>query len=396
MKEFNDEEYFLLKALANEVVGGVVPALEHTKKMCEAVVVEVEAVDKMLENAVSGFDVNKYSKMSQEKQTKLIRLLAIKNRIEMLLNRNKSRIAFIDKILSNEGLLNHAVSRKKLSDIETLERQNIYEETLNLNVVEDNVSKENIFFENEILELIDGKLSFENAINANVLRNVDETFISRLVKVYPNSVSTIPVEILLDTKIKKNVLKAVTTYVYDETKHKDIKQVNKELGSLLEFKTEITETPEAYMAGVMNMFNSMTKAYLLNNMPEKTEQIQSKLKCNEKSELIPKSKRVAILSAGLSGDIAPENEESEEMRIAREKDVLAEASNSAYLAQIRNEQAEIEAFEKIETEKKQQEDAQIKIAEQKSKEDKSKEEAKQMEEELEMQMRALSKNKYDD
>lgn len=395
MKEFNDEEYFLLKALANEVVGGVVPALERTKKLCEAVVVEVEAVDKLLENAVSGFDVNKYSKMSQEKQNKLIRLLAIKNRIEMLLNRNKSRIAFIDKILSNEGLLNHAVSRKKLSDVETLERQNIHEETLNLNVVEDNVSRENIFFENEILELVDGKLSFENALNANVLSKADEEFISRLVKVYPDSVASVPVEILLDTKIKKNVLKAVSTYVIDETKHKNIKQVNKELGSFLEFKTEITETPEAYMAGVMNMFNSMTKAYLLKNMPEKTEQIQSKLKCNEKSEFIPESKRVAILSAGLSGDIAPENEESEEMRIAREKDVLAEASNSAHLAQIRSEQAEIEALEKIETEKQKQEDVQIRVAEQKNREDNSKVE-KQVEEEIEMQMRALSKNKFDD
>lgn len=395
MKEFNDEEYFLLKALANEVVGGVVPALERTKKMCETMVIEVEAVDKMLENAVSGFDVNKYSKMSQEKQSKLIRLLAIKNRIEMLLNRNKSRIAFIDKILSNEGLLNHAVSRKKLSDVETLERQNIREETLNLNVVEDNIFKENIFFENEILMLIDGKLNFENAVNANILRNADEEFVSRLVKVYPDSFATIPVEILLDTRTKKNVLKAISTYVYDETKHKNIKQVNKELGSLLEFKTEITTTTEAYMAGVMNMFNSMIKSHLLKTMPEKTAQIQGKLKCNEKSELIPESKRITILSAGLSGNIAPENEESEEMRIAREKDVLAEVSNSAHLAQIRNEQAEIDALEKEKTEKQRQTDVQIRVAEQKNREDNFKDK-KQVEEEIEMQMRALSKNKFDD
>lgn len=389
MKEFNDEEYFLLKALAGEVVDGIAPALERIKKMCEMVIAEVESVDKMLENAVSGFDVNKYSKMSQEKQTKLIRLLAIKNRIEMLLNRNKSRIAFIDKILLNEGLLNHSVNHKKLNETYKTEVSNICEETLNLNLIEENISKENIFFENEILEIIGGKLSFENSLNANVLKTASEDFISKIIRIYPDSVATIPVEILLDTKTKKKILKAVSTYVIDETKHKDIKVVNKELGSLLEFKTEITTTPEAYMIGVMNMFNSMIKAHLLKIMPEKTEQIQSKLKCNEKSELIPESKRMEILSAVILQNVAPE---SEKMRIAREKEILTNASNSTYLSQIRNEQTELEKLkqEKIENQNAQEIENVLKN----NNETIERQNVENVE--IEPEMQTLSKNKYDD
>ena len=130
--------------------------------------------------------------------------------------------------------------------------------------------------------------------------------------------------------------------------------------------------------------------------PAQKAQINDKLKCNEKSELIPESKRIAVLAAGVSGDIAPENEESEEERIAREKS-MGENSANEFFANI---ERQLKSFE--EQELKAQED--MKQLQQKEAEEVKKQEAKVEkeksepdEEEQQMQMyRAMSNNKYDD
>ena len=396
MKEFEDEEYFLLKALSNQVVTGASPALERVKKLCETMIVEIEAVDKSLIDAVSGIDINKLSKLSKTKREELIRSLAVKNRIEVLLRRNRERIAYIDNILKTAGVYNEQFNRKKIVEVEQQESGNISEETLNLNIFEEeNTAYESTFFDGEILELKDGKLDFSNENNVRVLMSASEDLLSKIIRVYPSSVATIPVEAILNTTVKKRVLKNIATYVIDETKKKDIKQVNKELGSLLEFKTEITKTPEDYVAGVANMFNSMIKAHLLANNPEKADQINNKLKCNEKSELIPAAKRVAIMSAGMGGDINPEKEESEEERIAREKELGEKSATDAFmemidrlaeeqeLAQVEAQNEEAERIAEIERQ------ALAKAKKQQEIEEQEKQEQEEMQ-------RMMTRNKYDD
>lgn len=395
MKSFEDEEYFLLKALSNQVITGMNPALDRVKKLCETMIVEIETVDKNLEAAVSGLDINKLSKMSKAKRDELIRLLAVKNRIDVLLKRNRERIAYIDNILKNAGVYNEQFNHKMIAEVEKQESENINEETLNLNIFEDeNTAVENTFFDGEILELKDGKLDFSNSNNANVLMNANEDLMSKIARVYPDSMSTIPVEAILNTTVKKRVLRTIATYVNDESKKKDIKQINKELGSLLEFKTEITKTPEDYIAGITNMFNSMIKAHLLANNPEKAAQIKEKLKCNEKSELIPAAKRVAIMSAGMGGDITPEKEESEEERIAREKELGENAANNAFINMLNAEQ---EAQEIAQTEQIEESVRLAELERTKLEKEKREEAQKQQEQEEEEAMqRMMSKNKYDD
>ena len=182
----------------------------------------------------------------------------------------------------------------------------------------------------------------------------------------------------------------------DETKKKDIKQVNKELGSLLEFKTEITKTPEDYVAGVANMFNSMIKAHLLANNPEKADQINDKLKCNEKSELIPAAKRVAIMSAGMGGDINPEKEESEEERIAREKELSAKSATDAFMnfiEQTRQEQEELAQVEAQNEEAERIAEIERQTLAKAKKQQEIEEQEKQEQEEMQ---RMMTRNKYDD
>lgn len=394
MRQFDDNEYFLFKALSQNVIDGVSPAFEKITKVCELAVEEISEIEKKLENAETGQDINKYSKLSEEKRTDLIRLLAIKNRIGLLISRNKSRIAYINEILKNSGIYNEAFDKKMISDVEKQESENISNDALGLNVFDGINENEYKFFNGEILSLKNGILDFSDPHNSEILRLANEDFLSEIIKVFPSSMSTVPTDILIDTNVKRRVLKTIATYVIDETKKRDIKDVNKSLGSLLEFKTQITGSAEDYMAGVSNMFNVQIKQYLIEQNIANAAELKGKLKCNEKSELIPESKRVAVLAAGISGNIAPENEESEDMRIEREKEMQTNMQAVEFFEQLSaevDEQAEVKNNEAEETKKLKEEQEKI------IKKQKELEKEVKLEESEEYQlMRAMSNNKYDD
>jgi len=57
------------------------------------------------------------------------------------------------------------------------------------------------------------------------------------------------------------------------------------------FRNEITNTFEGYVAGVQNMFNYIVKNYVKEKLPERFEEIDKKLKCNEDSSLIPEHRK---------------------------------------------------------------------------------------------------------
>lgn len=405
MRKFDDEEYFLLKELANQVINGVSPALEKISKQCEKLIFEIEEVDKKLTAAESGAEINEYSKISEEKRNFLIRLLAIRNRIQMIIERNKERVSYIAAILKNAGVYNESFDRKKIAEIEKEEKDNVSESTLNLNFAESTGSEhQNTFFEGEILTLSNGELDFSIDANKEVLKTADDDFMSKIMRKYPASLATVSVDMLANTVVKKRVLKAIANYVVDESKKKDIRQINKELGELLEFKTEITKSPEDYIAGVTNMFNVQIKQFLIEQQPDLADEISDKLRCNEKSELIPESKRIAVLAAGIAGMIAEsQEEETEEVRIAREKETQqATAANMAFTNMLQQEEqereiaaeaAELEQLEEMAKLAKEQEEENIK----RQKKIEEEEEKKKEQEAEEAQMyRMMSKNRYDD
>ena len=55
--------------------------------------------------------------------------------------------------------------------------------------------------------------------------------------------------------------------------------------------------------------------------PMLADEINDKLKCNEASELLPASKKVAVLADGLAGNVEKtEEQESEEVRKTKEQE----------------------------------------------------------------------------
>jgi hypothetical protein len=55
-------------------------------------------------------------------------------------------------------------------------------------------------------------------------------------------------------------------------------EINKELGNLLSFKKEYTENAVDYIAGVQNLFEVQVKQNIMEQFPERSGEIYSKLK----------------------------------------------------------------------------------------------------------------------
>ncbi len=402
MKNFEDSEYFLLKAMSKSVIDALSPVLEKVSKLAERLVFDVEIIDKKLENAESGLLINQLSESSAKKRDALIRMLAIKNRLDVLINKNKDRVKYIDGILKAAGIYNEAFDHKLISKIEKEEMENISEDALNINPVNSLGDEyQDVFFAGEILKLKNGVLDFSEEHNKAVLRASSDEFIAEIIKSFPSSISTISADVLANSAIKKSILKSLATFVVDEAKKQDMKTINKTLGNLLQFKTQFTSKPEDYIAGVSNMFNFQVKNFMLQTNPAKRSQIEAKLKCNEKSELIPESKRVVVLAGGVAGDISPENEESQEERISREKEMGTTASNDffeSFIRKLAKEAQQIEQTEEQEIDKTMT--AQRELEKKVKEEQISKQEKKEVEElenENAPQMyRTMSDNRYDD
>lgn len=395
MENIEDKEWFLLKELSTRVVTALTPSVDKIKKQCELVIVEIEEIEKDLKGADSGIKINEFSKSSEEKRNELIRLLAIKNRIDQMIDKNNSRIAFINNKLNELGLLNQSVDKKQILEIEKQESGNISMISLNLNKSSEDGEMHSLeFLDGEVFELLNGNLDFSLEENKTKLKTISDENMLKIIKNHPASIASIPIELLVDSKLKKKVLKSLSTYVVDESKFKSIKDINKELGFLLEFKTEITNTPEDYIAGVMNMFNVQIKQFLLENAElEDQDLIKNKLKCNEKSELIPESKRIAVLSGGVAGEISADKDESEEERIAREKEAQKQVVKAEMDSLMQELQAIIDETKEIKEEK--MEEIQ-KIHEEEIRHIQKQEESEKISVDEQELQRMMSKNRFDD
>ncbi len=289
MEDIEAREYVTLKALSEKIISGVSPAIAKVTKVIEKFVTEIDMLEKQLENSVDIKEINKLSKQSQEKRDELIKFLAIKNRLDMFVARNKSRIEYFKEILKVEAIYQETFDKKALQKLEESELENISEHSLNLNKNQSvpmpkYVAGKILYFKGQTLDLSIPE-------NKEIILSVDADYLRQLISMFPKSVSTISADELVKVKFKQMLLKEIAFYVHSRLKDKDIREINADLGDLLSFRNEITNTFEGYVAGVQNMFNYIVKNYVKEKLPERFEEIDKKLKCNEDSSLIPEHRK---------------------------------------------------------------------------------------------------------
>lgn len=314
-----DQDYIAHKKLILNCKNELCKFLSRLNKICSKLAILRKSTAKKLSDLEDLAGISELSKALNLLDDKMINEFAVRNRINMLISRCDDRLRFIENKLKSSGIYNENTQIHDYSSEIQNCNSKVSETSLNLNKYAENAVVAKLV-KGQVLYFKNGKLDWSIDKNKEILFGLDENQIASLINMFPSSVSTIDEEILLNTDTKNKLLKQITLFVVQESKKSSIKDVNEKLGGLLSFKTEYTETPADFMVGVQNMFNVQIKNSLISQNPEQAEIIEKKLNCNEKSELIPKSKIVAVLANGLSGEVVKdENQESEELRIENEK-----------------------------------------------------------------------------
>ncbi len=342
-----DRDYIFHKALAEDSKRALIKVQIKIEKKCLSLYRKFKTVEEEYSQTTDIKKLSRYSKLFKSLETSMISTFALKNRIELLIKRADERIAYLNARLKEAGIYNEKVDRKDLLEVHKAYLDSVSEESVNINQNADDGAVYKLI-NGEVYIFKDGKLSFEDEFNQAVLLTLDAAEIGKIIKLFPYSVSSFPVELILNTSLKQKVLKEIASFVIEETKTKSITEVNKELGNLLSFKSEYTENAIDYIAGVQNLFEVQIKQSLLEKFPEKASEINKKLKCNEKSELIPVSKiNIAVFANGLAGEnLKDEAEESEEVRLAQEKEDQNILEAMQLLSDLLGEQEEESKVEK--------------------------------------------------
>lgn len=366
-----DEDYVLYKNLASFIIKKCEIVLEKINARVLPKIMEFEKLKAKFLGSGNYEQFGENSKRFYALREKIISELAVQDRVQVILNRNKQRLEQFNLKLENMGIYNQNVDKKAFSKAIANEAGKITTEGLNLNAYSDDgvIYK---FFAGEVLAFKNDELDFSIEENEFVLANATPEFIHEAVFAFPYSVATISANCLMSPIIKNNVMKECVLYVSEKLKTQTISKSNQELGGLLANAGQIGDISE-YAEALKNYFNVVVKQNIKKNAPELSDEADKYLRCNETSEFLPASKRRAVLANGLAGDIPKtEAEESEEVRKEQEKEAKEQISREELLSlmladeddlELDNEQdaAILEAEERRLNEEKQQEDIELEL-----------------------------------
>lgn len=327
MSIIQDSDYVLFKALAESVVNGLAGPFDLLNLKCSAELAEYEKLRNQFLNCNTFEEVGDNANKLKLLQNDLISKLSVQDRIEKILNRNEQRIDYIKTKLQQMGIYNDSVDKKTLSKMISNEAKNVSEHSLNLNL-SDGENLRYLFFNNEILTLKNGRLDFSIKSNGEILKTANSDFYHEIISTFPYSVATIPDEYFMISSIKNNILKECVLYVASKMKTQTIEASNKDLGEILANAGSLSNISD-FAKVLKNYFNVSVKQCLKKNAPQLENEINQTLRCNEASEFLPSSKRVAVLGNGVAGDVQKtEEQESEEVRKEQEKEAQEQNSLS--------------------------------------------------------------------
>lgn len=380
MSEIQDNEYVLYKTIAEFIQTNIQSSLSIVNAKCGLKLAEYEKSKSEFMACKTYEGVGNSSKILNNKRQELISLFAIQDRIESIQKRNVHRLEYINSYLQKVGIYNTSLDKKSVMKAINDEKNEVNEQSLNLNFGGDNITYKLV--NGEILAFKNNKLDLSLEFNLNALSDADASFYHELVTNFPWAVGTIPDDYYIISSIKNNILRECILYVASKMKTQSIKQSNAELGGLLAGAGNIRNIQE-YANELKNYLNVCAKQSMKINMPKLEDEINAGLRCNESSEFLPASKRVAPLSAGIAGDIPKtEAEVSEDVRKEQEKETQKSITNAELMELLMADEDEIESqSETQENAKRAEEERKLNELEEENKK------IKQLEEELAMSLR---------
>lgn len=382
MNNFEDSEYIVYKRLANDVIGDLEPVVAKLRSQIKKGVHGYGVIKTQFLASDTLEKMEFYSKKMREWQSAINKSFALLDRIEILVNRNKERVKYLQGKCDELGIYNDKVETKVLQDKINPETKNVSVESLNLNQTARSSSIAR-FVNGEVLVFKKGRVDFSNDHNKEVLIGMSQEYLSKFIERYPSSVASIPGEVFANSGAKNRILKECIVFASNHIKTRSLKETNELLGGLLANAGNLNSI-EQFANELKNLFNVMAKNYLKETLPESAEEIDDKLACNEHSEFMPKSKVVAALADGLAGEAVQEEEQdSEEERKEKERETRLMMELDDLLGSLLGEDQE-----EVEQEQEQEEiEAQQEVNERNEQQSIDEELEKQLELELEKVLR---------
>lgn len=325
MSIIQDSDYILFKALSESITKGLASHFDALNSKCLVELSEYEKLKNQFLNCNTFDEVGDNANKLKSLQDKLISKLAVQDRIEKIIKRNNQRLDFVNNKLQQMGIYNYAVDKKTILKTLSAEAKNVSEKSLNLNL-SNGENLKYMFFNGEILTLKDGKLDFEIKSNGELLKTASPEFYHEMISTFPYAVATIPDEYYMVPNIKNNVLKECVLYAAAKIKTQTLASTNNELGGLLSNAENLSSISD-FAKALKNYFNVCVKQCMKKNAPQLESDINQTLRCNEASEFLPSSKRVAVLANGVAGD-APKTEEQENEEIRKEQEKETQMQDS--------------------------------------------------------------------
>ena len=255
--------------------------MQKLEKQCEISAQKLSQAEEKMQKSENEIEINKCFLEAEALREELLKCLIQKSAIEKLLLRQAERLAAIkDKIDLEEENGSAKKYIKELSESQ---------EEVSVNGLGLSESKNQLIsYKSQLLLIKNGELDLSSQDNCEALKTLSFEELGELIYHYPTFVKNITEKILLSSKFRINLLKAVASYVFEEQKSKTLIEINNNMGQLLNFDYNIVSTFADYIDSVINLFKVKIKSYLQSKNPEQSEIISKKLICDESSNLLPK------------------------------------------------------------------------------------------------------------
>lgn len=287
MEKIQAKEFVAHNQIAKNIVIELENVLPKIEKNCIKTIEDYKTQLNALRGIFNLEQISSYAKKIDSIKENLIYNLSLRSKISCLIQKNKERNVFLEKVIKENQITGFDFSAKQLSKIIADENITITEEQANINAENNNMSK--AYFNGNLLSLKSEELDFSIKSNLLVAQTIDEKELLLLLSKFPKSITTLSGESLTDLKLKLKFLKNIIILVDRLVREKSFYEINEFFGKPLNVSKEDKLDIKAYIGELENYFDAKIVQFLERNYPNQNKFIKQKLKVNYNSKFLPSS-----------------------------------------------------------------------------------------------------------
>lgn len=283
MAEVNDE--VLCGAVSKMIASNFSVALSKVTKRLLELSYKISETEKKLKITENEFEINSLSNETKGLREELLSLLIVKDKLNKLIEKNNFRLEVIKKNVDENQI--NAVSKKQIDGFLGNRIEDITLE--NLGISDSGIKY--LLFKDKILKIKDGEIIFDDKENIETLSSLETQDFLVIFDLFPSIVNNVP-DSLLITNLRLKLLKAVLSYVFENSKTQTFSKINKSFGEPLAFDKAVPSSYLDFTEEIINLYKVRIKNYLIQENQTQEKLISDEIDCDETSLMLPEKYRV--------------------------------------------------------------------------------------------------------